>query len=118
MTNELPDLLASLHAIRQQKAALEKTEKAVLAELKPLVDPELDALEKSGASAVVSVDGLALMRVVGTSRTISADLLLERGVAPDVIAYATKTTTYYQYRVMEVRERRSRKDDCRAEDRD
>jgi len=44
MTDNLPDLLKSLYDIRTQKRALDKTEKAILADLKPLVDPKFDAL--------------------------------------------------------------------------
>ena len=94
---DLANLLRTLHTVRQQRTALEKTEKVVLAELKPLVDSKFDELPDQP----VVGDGLALTRTSGASRTISGDLLLERGVAPDIVAYATKTTTYYQYRTKE-----------------
>jgi len=97
MTDNLPDLLKTLYDIRTQKRALDKTEKAVLADLKPLVDPKFDALP----DAPVVEDGIALTRTAGTSRSIQADLLLERGVSPDVVNYATKTTPYFIYRVKE-----------------
>ena len=95
MTDTLSDLLKSLFDVRQQKSALEKTEKAILADLKPLVDPMFDKVP----DAPVVGDGIALTRVAGVSRTISADLLLERGVSPDVVNYATKVAQYYQYRI-------------------
>jgi len=100
MTDNLPDLLKSLYDIRTQKNALEKTEKAILADLKPLVDPKFDALP----DAPIVENGIALTRIAGASRSIQADLLLERGVSPDVVSYATKTTQYFQYRVKEVKE--------------
>ena len=97
LTNNLPDLLKTLYDIRTQKNALTKIEKAVLDDLKPMVDPMFDALP----DAPVVESGMVLSRIAGTSRSIQADLLLERGVSPDVINYATKTTTYFSYRVKE-----------------
>jgi len=99
MTDNLPDLLKTLYDARQQKNALTKTEKAILDDLKPLVDPMFDALP----DAPVVESGIALTRTVGTSRSIQADLLLERGVSPDVVNYATKTTMYFSYRVKEIK---------------
>jgi len=97
MTDTLSDLLKSLYDVRDQKKALEKTEKAILADLKPLVDPMFDKLPDTP----VVEGGIALTRIAGTSRSISADLLLERGVSPDIVNYATKTTTYFRYQVKE-----------------
>ena len=99
MTDKLSNLLKTLFDIRTQKNALDKTEKAILADLKPLVDPMFDKLP----DAPVVESGIVLTRIVGTSRSIQADLLLERGVSPDVIAYSTKTTTFYQYRTKETK---------------
>jgi len=91
--NRLTNLITELHNTRQQKTDLEKLEKAILESLKPLVDPKFDELPDQP----VVVAGIFLRRTAGESRTISADLLLERGVAPDVIRYATKTTPYFRY---------------------
>lgn len=99
MTDNLPDLLKSLYDIRTQKNALDKLEKTIIAEIKPLVDPTFDALP----DAPVVGSGVELTRIAGTSRSIQADLLLERGVSPDIIAYATKTTNFYQYRIKEAK---------------
>jgi len=99
MTDNLSNLLKTLFDIRQQKNALDKTEKSILADLKPLVDPMFDKLP--GAPVVES--GIVLTRIAGTSRSIQADLLLERGVSPDIVDYATKTTTYFSYRVKEAK---------------
>ena len=96
INNKLTELVSSLFTVRQQKSALEKVEKSILDELKPMVDPQFD--EKGIAC---HAGDLVLSRTTGTSRTISGDLLLERGVAPDIIADATKTTTYFQYKVKE-----------------
>lgn len=97
--NDLSALVASLYAIRAQKRELDKTEKELLAELKPLVDPQFDVLPKTPVEA----GGLVLTRIAGTSRSISADLLLERGVAAEIVSYATKTTEFFQYRVREAK---------------
>ena len=97
MTTNLSSLFQSLYDTRRQKADLEKTEKVILAGIKPFVDPMFEKLP----DAPIVEDGLAMTRIVGASRTISADLLLERGVSPDIVNYATKTTTYFQYRVKE-----------------
>lgn len=96
-TYDLSSLIANLFDIRQRKNALEKTEDALLEQIKPLVDPRFNVLPK----APIIAGNLALSRSEGVRRMIQADLLLERGVAPDIIAYATKTSTYYQYRIKE-----------------
>ena len=103
-SGDLYDLLQSLHSVRQQKSALEKTEKAILANLKPLVDPDFDNLEKTGGEVTIGAGSLQLFRILGTSRTIKAELLLERGVAAEIVSYATKTTMYHQYKVREAKE--------------
>jgi len=103
----IADIVAALRGVRQQKSALEKTEKALVAELKPLVDPEFDTYADLGIPAnefVIHAGKLDLFRIMGTSRTIGSDLLLERGVSPEIIAYSTKVTTYFQYRVAEPKE--------------
>lgn len=92
----LPELVTDLYAIRKQKAELEKTEKLLLGQIKPLVDPLFDQIDTG-----LRAGNLMLSRISGTSRTISADKLLERGVAPDIIAFATNTVPYFQYRIKE-----------------
>lgn len=92
-------LIAQLYALRQTKAAIEKQEKILLADLKPLVDPELDSLPDSDKTAKLMYGDHELARVPGMNRTIKADKLLERGVSPDIVDYATDTVTYYQYRI-------------------
>lgn len=99
----LPDVVSSLYQVRQQKSALEKTEKVLLEQLKTATDPQFDKLvsEDAGSKVPLIVDQFSVFRTAGTSRTISGDLLLERGVAPDIINYATKTTIYFRYQVKE-----------------
>ena len=99
MPDNLSNLLKSLFDLRQQKNALDKLEKSILADLKPMVDPMFDKLPDEP----VVENGIVLTRIAGTSRTISADLLLERGVSPDVVNYATKTVPYFQYRTKEAK---------------
>lgn len=99
MMSSLNELLSSLYTVRQQKSALEKTEKAILTELKPIADPVFD----SNPDEPIVGDGVQLTRSEGVSRTILGDLLLERGVSPEIIAYATKTTSYFQYRTKDVK---------------
>lgn len=98
-TSDLATLLKSLLDVRRQKATLEETEKVIMAELKPVVDPMFNELP----DAPVVGDGLILTRISGTHRVINADKLLERGVAADIVNYATKSTTYFQYRVKEAK---------------
>lgn len=105
--SSIAEIVQALFAVRQQKAALEKTEKILLDELKPLVDPEFDVHLNLGlpiSESAIRVGNLNLSRTAGTSRSISADLLLERGVAAEIINYATKTTTYFQYRIKEAKD--------------
>jgi hypothetical protein len=93
----LPDLVAELRDIRKQKTIFESMEKSVLMDIRLLADPIFDLHDES----INCAGKLVLSRVSGTSRTISADKLLERGVRPDIIAYATKVVSYYQYRIKE-----------------
>jgi len=96
MTNDkLTSLIVELYDVKDQRRVLEKTEKAILEALKPLADPKFDALPDEPIMA----GDLQFKRGARETRTISADLLLERGVAPDIIAYATKTTSYFSYTV-------------------
>lgn len=93
--DNLSSLIINLYEVRQQKNTLEKTEDTLLAQIKPLVDSRFDVLPK----APIVAGNLALSRSEGVRRSIQADLLLERGVAPDIVNYATKISTYYQYRI-------------------
>jgi len=90
----LETLLSSLYDVRRQKKELGETEEKLLAEIKPLVDSQFDVLPK----APITAGGIVLTRVSGVNRTISADKLLERGVSPEIVAFATKTREYFQYR--------------------
>ena len=91
--NRINNMVAELFETRQKKAELDKLEKAILEALKPLVDPKFDALPDQ---PIVSGD-IRFSRSASESRTIKSELLLERGVAPDVIAYASKVTKYFRY---------------------
>ncbi len=99
MTNNLSNLLKELYDTRTQKNSLDKLEKSILADLKPLVDPMFDKVP----DAPVVENGIVLTRIAGALRSIQADLLLERGVSPDIIDFATKVTPYFQYRTKEVK---------------
>lgn len=92
--NQLSNLITELYDTRQKKSELDKLEKAILEALRPLVDPKFDALPDEPITA----GDIQLKRISGVNRTISSDLLLERGVGPDIVAYATKTTPYFQYK--------------------
>ena len=95
-------LIESLYRIRLSKAALDKTERLMLGKLKPLVDPQFDMRADLGipvSETVIHSGDLELSRVQGTNRTISAEKLLERGVNPEIVNYATKTVSYFQYRI-------------------
>jgi hypothetical protein len=91
--NRINNMVIELYQARLQKAEAEKLEKAILEALKPLVDPKFDALPNTPIVAT----GIELSRSSGESRTIKGDLLLERGVSPDVVFYATVTTKYFRY---------------------
>jgi hypothetical protein len=91
--NQINNMITELFEARQKKAELDKLEKAILEALKPLVDPKFDQLP----DAPIVAAGIELSRGSGESRTIKGDLLLERGVSPEIIAYSTTTTTYFRY---------------------
>lgn len=92
--NRINNMVTELHEYRQKKTEAEKMEKAILEALKPLVDPKFDKLPDQP----IVVGDIQFTRTPGENRSISADLLLERGVAPDVVSYSTKVTKYVQYR--------------------
>ena len=87
-------LMKKLYEVKQQRLALGVEEKAILDQLKPMVDPMFDKDNKP-----LSGDGVILTRSAGKSSTVSADLLLDRGVSPEVIMSATKVTTFFRYLV-------------------
>ena len=97
MDNRINNMVAELYDTRQKKSELEKLEKAILEALKPLVDPKFDELPDEPIVAGSAEFGVYLTRAHGTTLTIKGDLLLERGVSPDIIAYATTTTKYFRY---------------------
>lgn len=84
----LSSLAAELSSLRQAKAALEERVEQVVKELDTLVVS--DGLKLSALGWVVS-------RVGSVNRRISADKLLERGVDPGVIEYATVETSFHKY---------------------
>jgi len=88
------ELVSAIYQARQQKSAIEKTEKTLLAELKKSLDAELEA-----AGGKLPVGDFTVQRIAGSNASIKADLLMERGVSPDVIQYATKITEYFQYKI-------------------
>ena len=88
-------LVTKLYNIKQERLALVDKEKAILEELKPLVDPLFDASK----GEPIPCNGVVLTRTPSRSTTLSADLLLDRGVSAEVIAYAAKIKKYFQYRV-------------------
>lgn len=100
MDNQLTNLITSLYEARQAKGDAAKLEEAILEALKPLVDPKFDDLPDEPLTA----GGLQLKRSSGENRTIKADLLLERGVSPDVVRYATKVTLFHRYTVSKPKE--------------
>ena len=82
-------LIHSLYDVRQRRSNLEKTEKEIMSSLKPLVDPDFDIHLDLGlpiSEPVVGAGDLSLTRIAGTNRSISSELLLERGISPDIIA--------------------------------
>ncbi len=94
------ELIVQLYNIRQQAHELGKAEKGVLAQLKPLVDWEFDVHGDLGlpvSETVIHAGGIDLSRQSGSTHSISADMLQAQGVSLDVIARATKTTTYFKY---------------------
>jgi hypothetical protein len=101
----LSQLTAALYAVRRQKSALEKQEKALLADIRPLIDPQFDKLSKDkqpdAPDPSLACGGFQITRGEGINRTILADLLLERGVAAEIVAYATRSTPYFKYLVKE-----------------
>ena len=95
---KLRDLATDLLATRGVKAAMDKREKELVSAIKELVD----GVCLPDATTKFDLGGVELSRVPGMSASVSRDLLLERGVDPSIIDYATKRTAYFQWRVREV----------------
>jgi len=95
-TKMTTELMKKLYETKQQKRALEALEASLLDQLKALVDPVFN--KKSGP---ISAGGIILTRVPARKCTVSTDKLLERGVSPEVIVYATEITDYFRYLLKE-----------------
>jgi hypothetical protein len=94
----LTNMIAELYHVRQTVAQFKKTEDSLMATIKPLADAELAKLSPGVKSELT--DGIyTLVRVGGTNSRVDPQLLLSRGVAPDIIDSCTKRTTYFQYKV-------------------
>ena len=91
--NRINNMVTELFDTRQKKAELDKLEKVILEALKPLVDPRFDEFP----DAPIVAGDIQFKRQGSESRTIKGDLLLERGVSPDIVFYATVTTKYFRY---------------------
>lgn len=98
------DLVVALDTIRSQKRALEKAEESIVSELKPLVADKfkLVVTEEGKAPVLISTFGaLGLSQISMVNRSISRDKLLERGVDPSIVLYATTITNFHQYRIVQ-----------------
>ena len=93
----LPELTVDLYETRQKMKDLETREKAIMAKFRPMVSDQIDACIEPGASEKLTVAGYTITRSPTTHRSISRDRLLERGVAPDIIAYATNTSESFRF---------------------
>lgn len=88
---------------RRVKRELETEIQGVTANLKELVTPYVDEL---GPKILVHSDredrAVEIHLVKGTSRRIDPEILLSKGVSPDIIKAATKVSEYEQLRVKRV----------------
>ena len=75
-------------------------ERETLKQISEIAGPFLD---DAGADGLV-VGSLRLIRTQGSRRTLQRELLLARGVAPDVIADCTKVSEYESLKVEAVTE--------------
>jgi len=101
------NLAARLRATRDAIANLKLKEKELVTELEPFITDI-----EGGKMVVDTSEGFApnqypkytLTLSPGSNSTIKREKLLERGVGPDVIDYATSRTGYTQIRVQETKE--------------
>ena len=99
-TKSLDRLVNNLYSLRQQKKAIEQVEKDTLVEIKAHVDRDFEKDPKRK----MTFGNLVLSRQSGTNTSIKAERLLEKGVSPEIIDYATQRTSYFQYPVKPVKE--------------
>lgn len=96
MNNAVVDKVAALYQIRQQISAMEKIEKVMSGEMKELLDQDLEDNNNE-----VAVGKLIVKRIASSRTSISSEKLLERGVSPGIVQYATTVSQYFQYKIKE-----------------
>jgi len=92
---ELEELIVTLHNARAMKRSSEEKEDEVLPRVRELA--HLYQSEMGTNKFVVGDFKLSL--VPGVNRRIVREKLLERGVSPEIIAYATAVTEYESVRL-------------------
>jgi hypothetical protein len=96
MATMTDELVSELYSIRKTKSLLEKREKELLSQIQPEVDALFDVGEE------LTFGSLYMRRVPGATSSIKREKLLERGVDPGIIAYATVKTEYHRYTIDEI----------------
>jgi hypothetical protein len=92
--SNLQEVLTKYHAIKGSRRSLDKEEKSLKDQLASSLGrfineyPDARAFEFGGSGVVL---------VESVNNHISAEKLLERGVDPEIVAFATKTTPYTRY---------------------
>ena len=96
----IDELSLELFALSKARQAAERREKEIKAELDTLTAPWF----ASGHKLMPVADGrFDLKRIPGSTSSINREKLLQRGVAPDVIAFATTKTEWHRYAVAEAK---------------
>ena len=103
--NHLHLITAELIAVRAAIKSLKEKEDALVERLKSIV---MD-VEEGKVTIVNEEDGRILPRfqvqlVNGSNSQIKREKLLERGVGPDIIDYATNRTTFISLRTKEIQD--------------
>ena len=94
-TTEIQTWAENVYKARKQKAFWEAVEKENMEKLKAVVNPIFD----TRSDCDYGIGEFKIGRVAGRSSSIKAEKLLQRGVAPDVVEFATSVSEYYRYSV-------------------
>lgn len=98
------DLISRLYTARMMKSSAVSMEKEVMEQfgLKSSLSNLCDHYQVNNSK--ISIGDYLIKRTPGTTRTIKADLLMARGVSPDIIAECTTETSYYKYDIEYINE--------------
>jgi hypothetical protein len=95
----LEQVLSDLYSARSMK----KTAESIEANCKALLAPMVDGVADQFPDAALLAGPWRIKRTAGSSVHVDASILLEKGVQPEIVEAATVRSSYYQYRVAQIK---------------